>query len=423
MKQELIVKDNKLLQQPLYKTSMELKIFSMVLLKIRENPESDIFSVNVRALMEQFEGTHENYTYLKSVAKKMFGAIDLNPSEKGFDLNVIFTKIEVNHQGIMNFKLNPDIKFYVLNLTANFTQYYFENIAKLKSSFSIRIYEMMKQYEKIGTRKIELINLRHFLNISDDKFIKYNDFKRKVILIAQKELKEKTDVYFEFQEIKQSRKIVEIKFLIFKNKNGSNKDKNETNDFEKKIDKKTKSSLSEKQKNLRNQLINKYNFSEKVADELIISINVEQIENNIAYTEQEYLNGKINKNVSGYLLNAIKNNYVNNTNKLLSCVNQEDNTANTKPLNDKIEKLKSKFSSEFGQAEREKFLNSLCENEKEELLKHILQEFQDDSQAISMIKKKGLNSPVAGATIIRNIPNFEERKQEFITKKLKEAGF
>ena len=35
------------------------------------------------------------------------------------------------------------------------------------------------------------------------KFVKYNDFKRFVLLTAQKELKEKTDICFDFEEIKK----------------------------------------------------------------------------------------------------------------------------------------------------------------------------------------------------------------------------
>lgn len=423
MKQELIVKDNKLLQQPLYKTSMELKIFSMVLLKIRENPDNDIFSINVRELMEHFEGSNENYSYLKTVAKKMFGAIDLNPSEKGFDLNVIFTKIEVNNEGIMNFKLNSDIKFYVLNLTANFTQYHFENIARLKSNFSIRIYELLKQYEKIGSRKVELIYLRHFLNISDEKFTKYNDFKRKVILVAQKELKEKTDVYFEFEEIKRVRRIVEIKFIIFRNNKGSAENKEEAvikGDLQKELP----SLLTEEQEILKNKLISKYGLSEKTANELVLSVSVDQIEKNILYAEKEHKDGNISKNFSGFLLNAIKNNYANNVSLFdLDNKKKEEQARKEKALAEKKSDLKSKFSLEFSRTAKETFLNSLSESETEELTNQILEEMSLDAFAVGMIKKKGLSSPIAGVGVIKRIPGFEARRDQFVADKLKEAGF
>jgi plasmid replication initiation protein len=424
MKQDLIVKDNKLLQQPLYKTSMELKIFSMVLLKIRENPTSEIFSINVRELLEHFEGSSENYAYLKSVAKKMFGAIDLNPSDKEFDLNVIFTKIEVNQEGMMNFKLNQDIKFYVLGLTSNFTQYYFENIARLKSSFSIRIYEFLKQYEKVGSRKIELTYLRHFLNISDDKFLKYNDFKRKVILVSQKELKEKTDIYFEFEEIKQIRKIFEIKFTIYKNNKGSSEDKKNLK-IEKEKELILNEELSEEQKNLKLKLTT-FGMSEKTANELVLSVKMEQIESNIVYAEKEHKNGRISKNLGGYLLDAIKNNYANNISlfelEAKKKATDKENEKRKKEMEEKKEASRSKLSLEFSRTEKDRFINLLNDQEKEDLKNEILEEMSLDDFSVNSIKTKGLSSPAAGMGIIRRIPNFEKRREQFIAEKLKEAG-
>jgi len=395
----------------------------MVLLKIRKNPDDEIFVINVRDLIEHFDGSSENYSYLKSVAKKMFGAIDLNPSEKGFDLNVIFTKIEVNEEGMMKFKLNSDIKSYVLNLTTNFTQYYFENIARLKSSFSIRIYEFLKQYETCKTRKVELIYLRHFLNIKDDTFLKYNDFKRKVILVAQKELKEKTDLYFEFEEIKQVRKIVEIKFLIYKNNKGSassNFDNNAENE---------KFTYSEEQQKLKEKLLKDCGIAEKIVDDLIATVKIEQIESNITYAENEYKKGSVKKNFSGYVLDAIKNNYANNVSLFELDNKQKEENAKTEKLKQEIlakkEDLKNKLSLEFSRTEKDRFINLLNDQEKENLKNEILKEMELEADifSIDFVKKKGLNSPVAGSRIIKRIPNFEKRREQFIAEKLKEAGF
>jgi plasmid replication initiation protein len=46
---------------------------------------------------------------------------------------------------------------------------------------------------------------------------KYNDFKRKVLLKAQKEINDKSDIYFDIEEETSSRKAKGIEFII-KNK-------------------------------------------------------------------------------------------------------------------------------------------------------------------------------------------------------------
>jgi len=402
MKQELIVKSNTLLQHPLYKTSMELKIFSKIILAIRENPQEDIFTFQVKNLIEDFNCHKDDYERLKKVAKGMFGkSVDINTSTDNLcDLVVIFRRITIDKKGLITFKIEEDIKPFILDLTSNFTQYYFENIALLKSNFSIRIYELLKQYEKIGNRNMSVLSLRHFLNVSDDKYKLYGDFKKKTILIAQKELKDKTDLCFDFEESKIGNKVVEINFIIMKNK----KDILLKLDIEKEQveDKKV---LLDDQKKLKSKLITNYNISEKVANDLVLSVKIEQIESNIIYAEKEYKNGRISKNLGGYLLDAIKNNYANNISlfelETKKKATDKENEKRKKEMEEKKEALRSKLSLEFSRTEKMSL----------------------DDFSVNSIKTKGLSSPAAGMGIIRRIPNFEKRREQFIVEKLKEAGF
>lgn len=43
------------------------------------------------------------------------------------------------------------------------------------------------------------------------------DFKRKVLLSTQREINEKTDLYFEFDEVKEEKKIVGIHIVVHRN--------------------------------------------------------------------------------------------------------------------------------------------------------------------------------------------------------------
>lgn len=67
--------------------------------------------------------------------------------------------------------------------------------------------------------------------IVKEEYPLYANFKSRVILTAQKELKQKTDIYFSFKEIKQGRKVVAIEFEIFENTKNKKKIQN-TVDFE-----------------------------------------------------------------------------------------------------------------------------------------------------------------------------------------------
>jgi plasmid replication initiation protein len=116
--------------------------------------------------------------------------------------------------GIIELCFDPKLKPYLLQLKKRFTTYRLKEVIQLKSSFSIRIYELLKQYVKIGERIFLLETLKASLGIGPTKYSLYGDFKKRVLLVAQSEVAEKTDISFEFKEIKEGRKVVKIKFII-----------------------------------------------------------------------------------------------------------------------------------------------------------------------------------------------------------------
>src|SRR5690606_31316286 len=76
-----------------------------------------------------------------------------------------------------------------------------------------RIYELLKQYEKIQERTFLLSDLRELLG-AENIYPAYGNFKQRVLLPAQKELKNKTDISFKLEEIKNGRRVVKVKFII-----------------------------------------------------------------------------------------------------------------------------------------------------------------------------------------------------------------
>jgi hypothetical protein len=79
------------------------------------------------------------------------------------------------------------------------------------------VYELLKQYETIGERYLGVSEMRQMMEIKENEYKNYNDFKKKVILKAQKELQEKTDICFDFKEKKRVRTIIGIYFFIYPN--------------------------------------------------------------------------------------------------------------------------------------------------------------------------------------------------------------
>lgn len=130
--------------------------------------------------------------------------------------------------GIVEFELSEKLKPYLLQLKSHFTKYNLENILKLKSGFSIRMYELLKSQQFKGKAEYDLEQLKVLLGI-DDKYEEYTDFKKRVLKTAQEELKAKSDIYFEFKETRVNRRIHSILFSIFENKKVNNEQNSTTN--------------------------------------------------------------------------------------------------------------------------------------------------------------------------------------------------
>lgn len=116
-------------------------------------------------------------------------------------------------EGTIDVRFDPFLRPYLLQLKREFTSYKLENVVKLKSSYAIRIYELLKQYEKLQERTILLADLRKMLG-AEDIYPAYGNFKQRVLIPAQKELKKKTDINFEIEEIKVGKKVDKVKFVI-----------------------------------------------------------------------------------------------------------------------------------------------------------------------------------------------------------------
>ncbi|MEK7203207.1 MAG: RepB family plasmid replication initiator protein, partial [Patescibacteria group bacterium] len=120
------------------------------------------------------------------------------------------------HESMVRVEISEELRPYLLQLKEHFTWYELEQLLSLSSAHSFRIYELLKQYQNIGVREFEMEELKEILNVKD-KYKLYNDFRRRVILQAQKELEQHTDIRFDFKPLKKRKKVTHLKFFIYPN--------------------------------------------------------------------------------------------------------------------------------------------------------------------------------------------------------------
>ena len=110
---------------------------------------------------------------------------------------------------------NPLIMPYLLQLRAsgNFTLADLDELRKLKSPSSVRIYWLLKEYSDFGQRTVTPEQLRFMLNIAENEYPRFSNFKARVLDRAQLELA-RTDMPFTYELERQNQLVQRIKFLF-----------------------------------------------------------------------------------------------------------------------------------------------------------------------------------------------------------------
>ncbi len=217
MDKQLVVKSNFLVEASYRLSAIEQKIVLTLATKIKStDKEFQQYRFNLGELGE-FLGLKSNaeYDYLREVTKGLLSKVLTLKKEESILQTHWLESVEYFHdECYVDLRFNPELKPFLIQLKNNFTKYQLKYAVQLKSRFSIRIYELLKQFEKIGHRDFLLSELRELMGINSDEYPFYGNFKVKVLLVAQKELAAKTDLSFTFEEIKVGRGVGKLRFYI-----------------------------------------------------------------------------------------------------------------------------------------------------------------------------------------------------------------
>lgn len=158
------------------------------------------------------------YRELKSITKKLRRRDLIVKTETGeLQLGWLASAEYFDKSGVVELEISEKMKPYLLNLQGCFTPYELRYITQFKSSYSFRIYELAKQYENTKAKKriFEITELRKILML-EAQYKQFCDFEKRVLKPSKKEINEKSDINIDYDVVRQSRKPLEIVFLIEK---------------------------------------------------------------------------------------------------------------------------------------------------------------------------------------------------------------
>lgn len=216
-KKKDVVLSNDLVEAKYRLSALEQKVIHLLLAQIDlSDDDLKYYSLNVSDFLKIFNNNNYVRDIKRVLDELLVTKIEIQSSNAVLK-TTWFASAQYFEGGKIEIEFSRKLKPYLIGLKKSFTKYNLNYIIEFKSGYSIRMYQLLKQYQKIGVREIELLVLKRYLQI-EKQYERYSHFKEKVINVAYDEINKNADISFTFEEIKKGRKVDRIRFYITSNK-------------------------------------------------------------------------------------------------------------------------------------------------------------------------------------------------------------
>lgn len=196
----------------------EMRLFLWLVAQVRmEDEELKTYRLGVREFQELvgIEGGNQYGQMIETIKRLMSRVVQVNDfDEKVLRHRPLLSEADYRYgEGYVELKLHPYLKPYVLKLSGRFTQIELDIALRLKSAYSMRLYELLKAEEfKGGTAPFVLEELRKLLGVEVDQYDRFDNFKARVLEPAKKELTDRTDLVVDYTVERSGRAIGKVIF-------------------------------------------------------------------------------------------------------------------------------------------------------------------------------------------------------------------
>ncbi len=215
MNNKLVIKSNKLIEARYELSLNEQKIILYAVSKLDTTKDKfNILELETKEFMELLDTSQFRYTEIRElVSNLMSKQVRIETDKRDLVANWISSIDYIKDTGLIELEFSEKLIPYLLQLKERFTRYQLNNILHLKNKHSIRIYELLKQYQKIGQREFTINELKKILML-ENKYKQFRDFNKSVLKLTMEEINEFTDLIIDIDYIKKGRKVESIKYKI-----------------------------------------------------------------------------------------------------------------------------------------------------------------------------------------------------------------
>lgn len=157
------------------------------------------------------------YRFLHKACKKLMKtSIILEKPELSevWEINVCSTAKYNSNQGTITIQFTDSIMPYLAQVRERFVLYNLKEIANFGSLYTTRLYELIQEFKETGWMLKSVEQLRETFAVGKNKFKLYGHFKKNTFAHACQEINDNYDIGLRFEELKEGRKVVAVKFFF-----------------------------------------------------------------------------------------------------------------------------------------------------------------------------------------------------------------
>lgn len=222
----VVMKGNEIVQEAIFSLNkVEFKALNYIISKLphpKYNESLPSITFEIAEFKSMLGGSElsKNDMYYKKALKNLATPVAwiLQEDEKGV-YETTFSWIEApkiyKGKGVVEIQLAKQLTPYLTQLK-RYTSYELENIMSFQCDYSIRLYELMKSWEKLKNKEFELDYFKLLIDADRKSYENFSNFRKWALDPAVNEINNYTDILLSYTLKRKGKKVTGITFSISK---------------------------------------------------------------------------------------------------------------------------------------------------------------------------------------------------------------